>query len=363
VVLTVDSRLQQALYDAFERHQQRRGAAVVLEVSSGRVLALVSRPSLDPNLFTKTLAPDAWARILDDPEQPMLNRGISVAHAPGSTFKPFVALAALSTGVPADRAWVCGGELDLGQLRFRCSGKHGSVTIGSALERRCHLPFFAFAADSGPGPIARVASAFGFGQLTGVTLPDEVPGRSLEQDSPESPRAHALNAAIGQGDVAVTPMQLVVAYAAIANGGSVLRPQLLERVVGPGGTLARGFRVEERRRANAVPAHLEVVRRALQRGWVGPRGWEKHPPPDGGVSVALARGVGEEVGAGSRANGWAAGYAPADKPILAFVVLAERTRDASVAETIAVELLAETLVPRWCEKDSAAGICVRGARP
>lgn len=238
--LTLDVRVQQAVFDALG---DKSGAAVVLSPRDGRILALVSSPGFEPNLFIPAIASADWNTLLEDPRRPLLNRAIAGAYVPGSTIKPLVALAALSSGVAGrETEFTCPGYLDLGDRRFRCWYRkgHGRLTMVAALRYSCNVYFFRLALRCGPEAIWRLAKEVGLGRRTGIDLDYELAGLVPDR---EWHRRHfgrgwsdgdTCNLAIGQGAIVVTPLQMAVVAAALANGGRVVRPHVVGRIIRDG---------------------------------------------------------------------------------------------------------------------------------
>jgi penicillin-binding protein 2 len=232
IVLTLDIRLQ-ALAERVIAG--RRGAVVVLDPRNGDVLAMASAPGFDPSQFSPALDPADWARLKSDPDKPFFNRAISGAYPPGSTFKPIVAFAALENGrAEPETVFDCPGYFEVGGVRFRCwrSAGHGRIAMVKALEQSCNAYFCQLGLQCEYPRIYHMADALGLGRRTGIDLPGEGTGllpsnawkRRTQGDSWRA--GDTCNASIGQGALAFTPLQMAVATAAIANGGSVYRPRL-----------------------------------------------------------------------------------------------------------------------------------------
>ncbi|HKK23317.1 MAG TPA: penicillin-binding protein 2 [Pseudohaliea sp.] len=237
VRLTIDIGLQEYVQDRLRA--ERSAAAVVLDVETGEVFAMASQPSFDPNQFTTGISLDAWNGLINDPHGPLNNKAITGQYAPGSTFKMLVALAALEEGIigPGYQAW-CPGFLELGNHRFHCwrRGGHGWMALGEAISQSCDVYFYELSRRIGIEKIAAMANRFGLGGPTGIDLPGEkeglMPTRAWKQamlGQPWQP-GETLIAAIGQGYVLATPLQLAVMTARIANGRGQVRPRVTLRV-------------------------------------------------------------------------------------------------------------------------------------
>jgi penicillin-binding protein 2 len=239
VVTTVDRRIQEAAERAMEGHA---GAVVVMDPRNGDVIAMVSTPAFALDQFTGRIGRDAWVQLVRDPSHPMLNRTVQSQYAPGSVFKIVVAAAGLQETMlaPLDRVY-CNGEFHLGNWTFNDwkEGGHGTVDLHRAIVQSCNVYFYQAGLKIGIETIARYARAFGLGQPTGIELPGErfglIPG-------PRPGRRGAylgdtVNMAIGQGAVLVTPMQVARLMSAVANGGVLFKPRLVQRVESADGHL------------------------------------------------------------------------------------------------------------------------------
>jgi penicillin-binding protein 2 len=329
VTLTLDMDLERALNEAFDRHDQRKGAAVLIDVHTGRVLAMTSRPAFDPNLLDRGVAIPAAGSELD--------RALLETAHPGSTLKPFTALAALASDrAAAERPVVCNGVYPLGKRLFRCTHIHGRVDLDHALAENCSVWSYDQAARLGIDAIVGEARQFGFGAPTGIEMGREltglVPTRAwFERFEPGTFHAgHSLNAAVGQGVVSVTPMQLAVAYAALANGGTVRTPQIVmsdapapsRQVDVPAADLAR-IRAALRARGgtldglqgNVAGLAATSTSRELILVPVADLDAEDATPDDFPPRPIQMPAT----------DGWFAGYAPADAPEVAVVVLLQGT--------------------------------------
>jgi len=231
--LTIDLDLQVVAELAMEG---KNGAVVALDPRSGEVLAMVSRPTFDPNKFSVRIRPKDWKEILDNPDHPLMNKAIQAQQAPGSTFKPFTALAGLESGAIQDDTPVhCSGGVSLYGTYQHCWEKkgHGTVTLHNGIVRSCDVYFYTIGAKMGIDNIAFYGDLVGFGHPTGIDLPHENSGvmpsaqwkmRTQRQKwyAGETP-----SVAIGQGALTVTPLQLARAIGGVAVGGTWHRPRLV----------------------------------------------------------------------------------------------------------------------------------------
>ena len=236
IQLTIDMGLQSF---AHERFGEESGAAVVMDVTNGEVLALVSTPSFDPNLFSKGISGENWRALLANEKAPLTNKALAGQYPPGSTFKMVVALAALDSGVvTSDHRVFCPGHRDLGNVRFHCwkKGGHGTVDMVQGLMHSCDVYFYDLAQKIGIDRISEMGKRFGLGAQLGIELPGEKPGLMPTRDWKRRVLGHGwslgetLVAGIGQGFILTTPLQLATMTARIASGKAVT-PTLTRRAV------------------------------------------------------------------------------------------------------------------------------------
>ena len=236
--LTLDFPLQKAVTHSLQSTQS--AAAVVLDVKTGAVLALVSHPSFNANLFTNGIGKNDWQTLISHPDRPLNNKIVTGLYSPGSTFKMIVGLAGLHRGaVNAHTPFYCPGHYDFHGQRFHCwnwkQGGHGTMTLESAITQSCDVYFYQLANILGVDAIAQVAKDFGLGLPTGIELPFEkaglIPTRSWKQfhKGQSWSRGDTLNVSIGQGYVLTTPLQLAKMTAMLANGFCPIDPHLLKK--------------------------------------------------------------------------------------------------------------------------------------
>lgn len=232
--LTIDDDLQIAAEQALEG---RNGAVVAMDPRSGEILAMVSRPTFNPNDFAVRISKDEWNKLVTDENHPLLNKAIQAQLAPGSVFKIIMATAGLQEGVAQDMKVNCTGGASFYGRYFKCwvvaeHRTHGVVDISKAIYQSCDVFFYTLAEKLGIGRIAQYATAFGLGQKTGIDLPQEVSGvmpseewkiRNFKQ---KWYAGETISVGIGQGAVAVTPIQLARAIGGITSGGVMHRPHI-----------------------------------------------------------------------------------------------------------------------------------------
>jgi penicillin-binding protein 2 len=339
LVLSIDEKLQKAADTAFIG---RAGAVVVMEAKTGFILAMVSRPSFDSNKMSGRISRAELKAISDDPLKPMLNRVMNENYHPGSTFKMITSMVGLETNVITPSSTIfCGGGYTMGNHRWRCDKPqgHGPLDLRHALSHSCDVYYYTVGDRAGLDALSDMAKKFGYGQPTGLDLGREIPGYLPDSKSitPESgsARAHAINASIGQGEINVTPLQQAVAYAAVANGGDILRPQIVKRIESPDGKVLREFQPEVLRKAGVKESNLAVIRDGLEAVVNEPGGTAyRSRLPDthfaGKTGTAQVMKLGKQqkldpttVAYLSRDHAWFAAYAPAEEAEIVVVVLNE----------------------------------------
>jgi len=360
VVTTIDRRVQEAAEKAMEGHA---GAVVVMDPRNGDVLAMVSTPSFEIDRFTGTIDRNAWLRVIQDPEHPLLNRTIQSQYAPGSVFKIVVAAAGLQEGtlVPTDHT-NCNGDFHLGEWTFKDwkAGGHGSVDLLGAIRQSCNIFFYEKGLKIGGTAIAKYATAFGFGGPTQIDLPGEklglIPQPQLRRDKRVGGwhAGETVNMSIGQGAVLVTPMQVARFMSAVANGGVLWKPRLVQRIERP----TKGVVWSD---SGSVTGHVELspmvwafLRQAL---WsVVNEGGTGEGARIAGLDVAGKTGTAQMI-AKSRADkgqdhAWFASFAPVGDPEAVVVVLVERGgKGGQVAAPIARKVLSAIFMEKVASVD------------
>jgi penicillin-binding protein 2 len=348
LMLTIDRDLQRVAEDAFLPDviggEEKRGAVVVLDPRNGDVLALVSQPTFDPNSFAGGIDSATWKQLAESEGRPIQNRALAGQYPPGSTYKVFLAAAGLEEGaIDLDERVFCPGSFKLGRRTYRCwkRGGHGSVNLHEALMRSCDVYFYQLGLKLGIDRIAFFSNGFHLGRRTGIALGNESAGIVPTQAWKERRfdevwlKGETVSASIGQGFNLTTPMQLAVAYAAIANGGTIFRPRILLRQTGPDGTVEQGPEPESLGKVPVSPVHLATITRALEdvvHGEGGTGGRARIP----GVRVAGKTGTAqvvrlketeeleeEKIPFKFRDHGWFAAFAPVEAPEIVVVALAE----------------------------------------
>jgi penicillin-binding protein 2 len=339
LVLTLDAKLQEVAYRALNG---RRGALVALEPATGGVLAFVSTPGFDPNLFVDGIDPQSWKALNDSPDRPMVNRALSGTYPPGSTFKPFMALAGLTFGrLQPERSILDAGYFVLGGRQFRDQkvGGHGMVNMFMSIVESCNTYYYMLANELGIDNIASFMARFGFGSRTGIDLNGESKG-TLPSQSWKMQRfrqkwysGETINVGIGQGYNAYTPLQLAQAIAVIANDGQTYRPRVVDYI--ENAATAERIMIEPQPlpSLDLDPEHLKVIQRALSgvsREGTAARAFTDAQYTSAGktgtAQIAINSGQ-KDIESGvperQRDHSLYVAYAPVDNPRIALAVIVE----------------------------------------
>lgn len=325
--LSIDINLQKEAEEAFG---ERTGALVALKPDSGEVLALVSKPSFDPNMFTHGINQKQWQDLIKNARQPLLNRALQSQYPPGSTFKIITAIAGLETGVIDSTTQVtCNGGIAYGRWRFGCWNKHGhgTVSLHRALVESCDIYFYEVGRRLGIDRLASYAKALGLGTEVGIPLVSERTGLmpdtkwKLEKKKQQWYLGETLNASIGQGYVAATPFQMAQLISSIANGGNIYTPSLLMLSNNP----------EPVKKLDLNPSNLDTVKSALL-GVVNERGGTGLLASSQLTEISGKTGTSQVIGLkkaskylkeAHRDHAWFVSFAPYEKPEIALSVMVE----------------------------------------
>ncbi|MCG2679628.1 MAG: penicillin-binding protein 2 [Kiritimatiellae bacterium] len=320
LVLTLDGAIQRSAEKAMA---DVVGAVVVIDPRNGDVLALASSPGFDPNTFSPSISVETWTRMLEDSRKPLFNRAISGRYAPGSIFKPLVALAALESGKANARgSFDCQGYYEIGGQRFSCyEGEiHGRLDIRRALELSCNVFFYQLGLQCGLDPIYHLALAVGLGQQTGIDLDNEtaglLPGKAWKRIARgETWRdGDTCNLAIGQGALLVTPLQMAMVTATIANGGVVYQPRLVLSTRSRNSTEFQEVPPVRIRTLRWSSDHLALVKKGMRDVIQNPSG-TGHLACLPDVIMAGKTGTAEYGRKGQgHCHGWMVLFAPYDQP-------------------------------------------------
>ena len=338
VILTIVADLQKAAEEALG---DKVGAVVAIDPRNGRVLAMVSSPSFNPNLFSRGIPLHDWDTLINNPEHPLMNRCIQSLHPPGSTYKLITAAAALEEGlITPDTSFFCGGSLRCGNRSYRCWKEtgHGKVSLMRGLAESCDVYFYSLGSLLGPDTLAKHAREFGLGVSTGIALYNEKPGfiptsgwyRSKYGIPWQSGESFSI--AIGQGSNQVTPLQLVLAYASIANGGILYKPLCIDRIVDVEGSVIERFDPTIKARIPLSQENIKLLRDCLWGAVNSPSGtgWRARLPhidvagKTGTAQViSLSKEKSSQLGDSFMDHAWFVAFAPKESAQIAVVVLVE----------------------------------------
>jgi penicillin-binding protein 2 len=356
LMTTLDLDLQQVAYEGLAG---RAGTVIAMDPRNGDVLAFASSPAFDPNAFSRGIRKGEWKSLVEDPRKPMQNKGLQGTYAPGSTVKPFLALAALESGLmtPTQKLH-CGGAYAFGDRVFRCwkDKGHGDVDMYRAIVQSCDVYFYQVGRKVGAVRTAAVERGAGLGVLTGIDLPGE---RAGVVPDPEWKAKHSkekwyefedLLLGIGQGTIHVTPLEMVQGYAALAMGGKVVRPRIMTRYARRDGRFEE-FPARYLREMPWKKENVELVRKAL---WgvvndYGTAGIAKIPGvavggKTGTAQVASMKGArikSEDLPYELRDHAWFVAFAPVEDPRIVVCAMLEHGGHGGSAAAPAVRQVME----------------------
>ncbi len=360
VQLTIDLDLQMGVEAAFDH---KAGAVVVMDPRNGKILAMLSRPSFDPNVFAGSITSRQWKEIVMHPLHPLENRAIRGQYPPGSVFKIVTALAGLSEGeIGVQDEFYCPGYYRFGRRNYRCwkHGGHGSISIHRAIVESCDVFFYQLGHRLNINRLSSYAHMLNLGQLTGIELPGEssglIPDTEWKKKALGEPwyPGETISASIGQGYILVTPIQMAVLVSAIANGGHLYKPLIVKQVLGPKNRSVLMSVPKIKSKADLKPENLDIVRKAL-------RGVIHEPHGTGAVCRLPDIEIGGKTGTaqvtklqnrGSRGNkesipyrlrdhAWFVCFAPWKNPEVVIVVLVEHGGQGSKTAAPIAKLILE----------------------
>ncbi len=368
LVLNLDAKLQEVAYNAFGDH---RGALVAIDPTTGGVLAFVSKPGFDPNLFVDGIDPQSWGELNGSPDKPLLNRASAGTYPPGSTFKPFMALAALFYGKRTPQQAISDpGYYVFGGHRFRDDKVegHGMVDMHKSIVVSCDTYYYVLANDLGIDPIARFMALLGFGSRTGIDISGESAGVlpstewKMRRYRQKWYSGETISVGIGQGYNSYTPLQLATAMATLANNGVMYRPHIVNYI--------EDIRTREKQPIATAPlrdigvqqAHIDVIKEALidvtmegtAAGAFAGALYSSAGKTGTAQVIAIKQGekyVESKVAEQHRDHALYIAYAPADHPRIALAVVAEnagfgaRTAAPIARQVLDYYLLGKTPVP------------------
>lgn len=355
VKLTIDRDMQIAAYNALE---DKVGGVIAMDIDSGEVLTMVSRPSFDPSQFSRGLTPEYWRSLVGNKNHPLRDRNIQEHFSPGSTFKVITGISAFEKGEIDEHTEVnCTGSFRLGRKVYHCwkKGGHGPTNLVKAIRESCNVYFWRAANRIDIDDIAHYAKGFGLGSRTGISLPREVQGFIPTKDwkkkrfGQEWQAGETLSCAIGQSYVLASTIQLATAYGAIANGGKIYRPYVVKDIYDTNGELVKTFTPELLSKIELKnPKTLKFIREGLFQVVNNPKGtgWYKRGQ---GIMMAGKTGTSQVRSASadkiytkcetmdyeSRHHGLFVAYAPADNPkIVAAAIFEHGCHGSSAAPVV-----------------------------
>jgi len=349
--LTIDLDLQIAAEEALG---DKNGAIVAMDPRTGEVLAMASRPTFDPNAFAVRITQKEWNELISDPDKPLLNKAIQAQLAPGSTFKIVMSVAGLQEGIAENMHVSCHGGGTFYGRYFKCwqKGGHGMVDINKAIYQSCDTFFYTLAERLGIAKIAEYATALGFGQKTGIDLPQEVSGVMPSEEwkiknfKQKWYAGETISVGIGQGAVAATPVQMMRAIGAITSGGLIVTPH----VAFPGqftGDYARLKPVLDERRIQMDARTWDTITDAMAEV-VGPTGTAPVSHLEG-IDFAGKTGSAQTISNAAKArlgdkgnfkdNGWFVGVTPRRNPDVVVAVLFQGGEHGALAARVAAQFI------------------------
>jgi penicillin-binding protein 2 len=323
---TIDSKIQRVVEESMA--MVKTGAAVFLRPENGEVVAMVSKPSFDPNSFFPSISPEFWKEINADPKIPLLDRSYLALHPPGSIFKVITSIAAMRANVfDPDEVIDCKGILQVGDMQYKFPSETNSVNYHDALVVSCNTYFMNLGIKTGRDVLISVAKDLGVGQKTGIELSSEPTGRMPDPDFVKKQHHRIMgsgdvaNTSIGQGDVVVTPLQAANWMAAIANGGTLYKPHLVLHLEDQTGTVVKTIPSEVIRHISIPQDGLKLLKECLQDVVFDGTGQPSQVP---GLDFAAKTGT-AQVGTKDKPRQvvWMNGFVPSDKPQYAFAVMIE----------------------------------------
>jgi penicillin-binding protein 2 len=330
VRLSIDSKIQAAVEQAMAASPKKMKAVVMMDIHTGDIVAMASHPTFDPNIFLPAIAADEWQLLNTDPYNPLLDRTIHAQYPPGSGFKTVTSIAAMDAGV-FDPNWVyhAPGYFDIGNKHVIFTDEKGDVSYLEAFTHSWNTYFMTLGLKVGRDMLIDTARSLNFGSPTNIDLPGELPG--LIPDPEFVKRVHGrefgsgdlANTAIGQGDVLVTPIQMVSLMAAIANDGTVYQPRLIKQIEDRDGKVIKSFPVQVLRTVTFDEKNMPLLKAAMINVIDNGTATVVHRDD---MKIAAKTGtaqVGTDVH--RRQIAWLSGYLPADNPQYSFSIMVEGT--------------------------------------
>jgi penicillin-binding protein 2 len=364
--LTIDRDVQLAAYHALDG---KDGAAIAIDIESGEVIAMVSRPGFDPAKFSTGLTSNYWGTLIMDEKHPLRDRVIQEHYSPGSTFKTLTAIAALEEGIIDENFKVnCTGKYHLGARPFHCWKKegHGAVDVYRSIKESCDVFYYTIGTKMDIDVLYKYATLFGMGQRLGIALPRETTGLIPNRDwkmkrmKQEWQKGETLSCVIGQSFVNVTPLQLASFYATIASEGKLYRPHVVKEVFSNTGEVLKSYKPEVIHQFKLKKTTIDIVKQALF-DVVNTPGGTATSQKGVGLQMAGKTGTAQVMSFSAdkifnkcenqeykyRHHGLFAGYAPAVNPKIALAVVIEHGCHGSSAAGPVAKAMAAAFINKY----------------
>lgn len=339
LLLTIDLDLQEFAGRLMEENDHA-GAVIAMDPRNFEILAMVSAPGYDPAVFARGITAGEWNALVNHPRHPLENKGISGQYPPGSTYKLITATAGLGEGfIDIDKKLYCPGYFRFGGRAFACwkAGGHGRIKIHRAIVESCDVFFYQVGNGVGIENLSRYGDSYGFGKPTGIELSNEKvginPSNAWKKEYFGLPwyPGETISCSIGQGYTLVTPLQLLVAFSAIANGGTVYEPMIVKEIMSPEGKTIKRFKKVKRGKVMISPENIEILKSGLYGAVNEPHGtgWRARVMgknvcgKTGTAQVIAGRMSSRYLPYRLRDHAWFAAFAPLEEPEIAVVVLVE----------------------------------------
>lgn len=358
IYLTIDMELQNYVTETMKGF---KGAAILMDIKTGEIIAMVSVPEYDIVKFSSKLSGKEWQEIQNNPAKPMLNRATVGEYPPGSIFKPISALAVLESGISPKETIFDLGYFTMGSIKWACwePRGHGVVNLEKSLMISCNVYYYNMGKRIGYEKIAETARRFGLGAVTGIDIPEEkdgnIPDKEWKKKKMKQPwyGGDTINMVIGQGYVLATPMQMVRAYAMFANNGIGYKPRLVDKMIG-NDSIIEYTKPENNLNISIKDEYKKILGEALRKTVTnGTAGRVNNILGD--IEVAAKTGSAQNSQS-KLTHAWMAGYAPYKKPEIAFVVLVEGSgHGGTIAGPIARQMLEKYFEIKRGEKNGNKG--------
>jgi len=328
VLLTIDLELQREIERIFTWD---KGSVLVMDPRNGEILAAVSRPAYDPNMFIGGVSAKEWRRLYEDPANPLFNRTIQATYPPGSTFKIVTAYAALANGFVGTNQYLkpCFGSYRFGNRNFGCwrPEGHGSLALQGAIAQSCDVYFYQLGEMLTADKFAAAGRLFGLGRKTGIEIPSEATGIIPDHayfdrrfGTGKWTKGHLLNYSIGQGEILATPLQICLMTSIFANGGKRIQPHVIRSVVDFDGRSTTNYEWKAVELPMIDQRVLQTIRRAMEQVVAGERGTGRASAIP---NVKVAGKTGTSQNPHGEDHALFIAYAPADDPEIALTIIME----------------------------------------